>query len=226
MNQPATRDGEPSQDSVSLRRGVGFLGLALPMVLVLGKIWLDGGGVLGSISSYYYTAMRDYFVGTMCAMAVVLVLYRYRREDGYLSDALAVFALGVALFPTSPAGDHLTTEQMVVGYVHLTCAGLFFLCMAYFLLALFTRTDPRVTPTRQKRQRNLVYRVCGIAIVTCLVAMVATDFALPPHVKNEIHPLLWLETIAIWAFSLSWLVKGQFLVLKDKTGDHPSQGPG
>jgi Protein of unknown function (DUF998) len=225
MNHPVpARDGEPVLAHLSLRRGVGFLGLSLPIVLILGKIWLDGGGLLGSISGYYYTSMRDYFVGTMCAMGVFLALYRYRREDRYLSDALAVFAVGVALFPTNPAGANPTTGQTIIGYIHLVCASLFFLCMAYFSLALFTRTDPRRIPTRQKRRRNVLYRVCGIAIVACLVLVVATNFLLTDHLKNEVHPLLWLETVAIWAFSVSWLVKGEFLFLKDESPDRGSQG--
>jgi hypothetical protein len=62
-----------------LRKGIGFLGLALPIVLILSKIWLDEGGIQGSISAYYYTTMRDYFGGTMCAMGILLASYRYRR---------------------------------------------------------------------------------------------------------------------------------------------------
>lgn len=52
MNHPVpVRGGELVLAHQSLRRGVGFLGLALPIVVILGKIWLDGGGVLDSISS-------------------------------------------------------------------------------------------------------------------------------------------------------------------------------
>src|SRR5664280_3235431 len=52
---------------LGVRRGIGFLSLVLPIVLILGNRWLDGGGIRGSISDYYFTVMRDYFVGTMCA---------------------------------------------------------------------------------------------------------------------------------------------------------------
>lgn len=201
---------------LGLRKGIGFLGLTLPIVLILGKILLDGGGIRGSISGYYYTVMRDYFVGTMCAMGVFLTSYRYRREDNYLSNAIAVFAVGVALFPTIPGGANPTTSQMVVGYVHLICASLFFLCMAYFSLSLFTRTDPQLNPTRKKRQRNVLYRVCGVTIMACLVLVVVTNFGFTNHVKDELHPLLWLEAIAVWAFAVSWLIKGEFLFLKDE----------
>jgi len=136
--EPATNGGL-AMSYLGLRKGIGFLGLALPIVLMVGKIWLDGGGIENSISAYYYTGMRNYFVGTMCAIGVFFTSYRYRREDNYLSDAVAAFAVGVALFPTTPAIASPTTSQTIVGYVHLTSASLFFLCLAYFSLFLFTK---------------------------------------------------------------------------------------
>jgi hypothetical protein len=200
---------------LGLRRGIGFLSLALPIVLILGNRWLDGGGLRGSISDYYFTVMRDYFVGTMCALGVLLVSYRYRREDNYLSNAVAVFAIGVALFPTAPSGANPTAAQTLVGYVHLACATLFFLGMACFSLFLFPRTETGLIPTPQKRQRNAVYRVCGIAIVGCLVLVVVTNVVFTSNLRDQVHPVFWLESIAVWAFSVSWLVKGEFLFLKD-----------
>lgn len=201
---------------LGVRRGIGILGLALPVVLILGTIWLDQGAVRGSISSYYYTVMRDYFVGTNCAMGFLLASYRYRREDRYLSDAVAVCVVGLALFATPPALAHLSVAQTIVGYVHLVFASLFFLGMAYFCLSLFTRTDPRLPPTPQKGSRNLVYRLCGSVILTCLVLVLASDLALSDHLKDGLHPVFWLESVAVWAFSLSWLIKGELLVLRDQ----------
>ena len=58
----------PDQDAVIsyrlLRMLVGIIGFALPVVAVLGKLWLNGRGVESSISAYYYTHMRNYFVGS------------------------------------------------------------------------------------------------------------------------------------------------------------------
>ena len=42
---------------------IGILCLALPVILVLGGLWLDyGARIQGSISAYYYTPMRDVYV--------------------------------------------------------------------------------------------------------------------------------------------------------------------
>jgi hypothetical protein len=202
---------------LGVRRGVGFLSLALPVVLVLGKIWLDGGGIQTSISGYYYTVMRDYFVGTQCAIAVLLLSYGYERTDSYLGNAVAAFAVGIALLPTSRPGIHHTTAETIVGQVHLACATLFFLGMAYFSFFLFTRADTHRATTPQKRQRNVVYRVCGITIVACLALVPVTNLVLTSQLRDQVHPLFWLESVAVWAIAVSWLTKGElFVFLQDR----------
>jgi hypothetical protein len=90
-----------------------------------------------------------------------------------------------------------------VGYVQLTCATVFFLCMAYYPFSVFTRTNSKILPTPQKRKRNVVYWVCGLAIVTCLVLVVVTNLVVTYHVKGELHPVFWLESVAVWA-SVAW----------------------
>ena len=208
--------GGPALSHLGLRKGVGFLGLALPVVLALGKFLLDGGGIQGSLSGYYYTVMRDYFVGSNCATATLLLCYRYRREDGYLSAALAASAVGLALFPTNPPGvAGLTAGQSAAGGVHLVCSTLYFLGQAYFCFAVFTRTDPGSVPTPRKLQRNIVYRVSGIAIVVCLVLIAVANQLLTKELRDQFHPVFWLESVAVWAFSVCWLIKGRALFLKD-----------
>ncbi len=32
---------------------------------------------------------------------------------------------------------------------------------------------------------------------------------------DDMHPVFWLESIALWAFGISWIVKGE-IILKDK----------
>lgn len=65
-----------------LRKAIGYLGIALPFILVFGNMLLNKPGIQSSISSYYYTPMRDVFVGTMCAIAVFMMSYKgYERKD-------------------------------------------------------------------------------------------------------------------------------------------------
>jgi hypothetical protein len=170
----------------------------------------------GSISAYYYTGMRNYFVGTLCALAVFLFSYRYAPRDNFLSNLASLLALGIVFFPTTPSGEDTTWT----GRIHVICAISFFLMLAIFAYFVFTRPPlPKEQLEPRKRTRNQIYRACGVIIVVCLVLSPLLDWVLSDDLRDQIHPLFWLESIAIWAFSFSWIVKGDLIPwLKDEPG--------
>jgi hypothetical protein len=61
-----------------MRVGVGVLGIALPLVLVFGdKIAFHGNPFpRSSLSVYYYSGMRDEFVGILSATGIFLITYK------------------------------------------------------------------------------------------------------------------------------------------------------
>jgi uncharacterized membrane protein YobD (UPF0266 family) len=66
----------------------------------------------------------------------------------------------------------------------------------------------------QKRRRNQVYMVCGWIIVAAIVLVIVSNIVDPPSGWNTLY---WLETVAVVAFGVSWLVKGEFLgILADR----------
>jgi hypothetical protein len=197
---------------LALRRTVGIIGTALPFVLVAGKWLLDGWGIQSSISGYYYTSMRDVFVGSICATGVFLLSYRgYDRADDLAGNLACVFAVGLSLCPTSPSTGASAT-QTLVGQIHLVFAAAYFLTLAYFSLVLFTKTHPNGRMTERKKQRNVIYAVCGYTILACL-GLVAIDFAFLRHsALQAIDPVFWLETAAVVAFGVSWLTKGEAIL--------------
>jgi hypothetical protein len=216
---------------LDLRMAIGIIGLALPFVLPLGQILLHALGIQSSlhspviensVSSYYYTDMRNIFVGSMCAIGVFLMSYQgYDRRDARAGRFAFVCAIGVALFPTSPL-PVATPDQKLIGGIHLTFAALLFLTLAYFSLKLFIKTDPNKTPSRQKLKRNRVYRISGYVILACIALIVVA--AVPPikAMVEQLKPRFWLEAIAIVAFGVSWLTKGE-AILKDQ--ETPSAAP-
>src|SRR6266511_2620927 len=150
-----------------LRRAIGIIGIALPFVLIIGKMVVDGGDLGGSLSGYYYTDMRDVLVDSMCAAGVFLIAYYgHNVIDNLASTIAGAGAIGLALFPTTP--DNPTSWDKTSGILHLVFAGVFFLMLAYICLQLFTRNDGE-QQTGRKFQRNAVYRVCGVVIIVCLV---------------------------------------------------------
>ena len=125
---------------LGLRKGIGIIGITLPIVLVIGKGMLESPGISDSISAYYYSVMRNVFVGSLCAIAIFLISYRYEHLDDIAGDLAGAFAIGVALFPTAPDVG-ATGQQMMIGVLHGLFAACFFLTLAFFALVLFRKTD-------------------------------------------------------------------------------------
>lgn len=209
---------------LTIRRIVGFLAFLLPIVVAIGGPLLsECSGLQNSISDYYHTIMRNYFVGTLCAVAVVLFAYKgYERKDDIAGDLAAFLVLLVAFFPTPPdapiAGCILEPEgfQHWFGYVHLGAASLFFLTLSYFSIKLFTKTDPNKPMTDGKRHRNMIYRWCGYIMIGCMVLLIPF-FAIPvlDEYRAQFKVVFVLEFVMLWAFGVSWLTKGE-IIFEDK----------
>jgi hypothetical protein len=215
-------------DERMIRRIVGFLGMAMPVVLaVWGFFILNGWHLQGSLSDYYSLRTRDAFVGILFVIGWLLFAYKgYEKLDGIAGKFAWIFALGVALFPNSGAG----WERII----HFTSATCLFVVLASFSLFLFTKTKksppglkntltnfrfgalpPDKSVTFRKKARNGVYIACGIIILACLLLLGLYMWLGQQTIIKEWNPTFWLETVMIWAFGVSWFVKGE-TILKDK----------
>ena len=200
-----------------LRRAVGALGIALPVVLAIGALVIFQTGLRDSISDYYHTGMRNVFVGILCAIGVFLMSYRgYKIIDDRPGDPRGIFALAgvyaicVALFPTDGATG-ASAAVTTVGLLHLLFAALFFLNTAYVSLVLFIRTDPTQTLSEEKKRRILIYKICGWTILAA-IALIGLHALLPTGIRltlAPVRPVFWLESVAVGAFGISWLTKGK-----------------
>ena len=106
-------EGSLALSYLGVRRAIGVIGILLPFVLLIGAWLIDRVGVQASISDYYYTVMRNVFVGSMCANGVFFLSYRYAKVDTVVSSLIGLAAIGVALFPTTPVNP--TPTEMAVG---------------------------------------------------------------------------------------------------------------
>jgi hypothetical protein len=216
MSQPSGTQAPVVLSYLDLRKAVGIIGVALPFVLAIGKVISQGPGFQDSISSYYYTDMRNIFVGSLCAIGLFLMSCRgYDWRDRLAGTLACIFAVGVAFFPTTPSPD-APARQKCIGMAHLTFAALLFLTLAFFCIKLFTETDQE-TPTRQKLQRNIVYRICGYAILGCILFIAIFKLFLLNLLPQTllVPPVFLFESLAILAFGVAWLIKGETL-LKDQ----------
>lgn len=214
----------------AMRRMVGIIALLLPFVLAGGTILISLAGprhalpdplLQRSISDYRYTAMGGCYVGSLCAIAAFLMCARgYDLTDeitGYLAGALA---LGVALCPSVNPRDpvHLPL-QLELNTVHTVFAAQMFLVLAYFCLFLFRKSSPGKSRTRRKQHRNAVYAVCGTVILVCDAVMVSLNLEGAARILKPFNPLLTCESLALIAFGVAWLTKGNG-ILRDRPHNH------
>lgn len=217
---------DPDRDDVvrayyRIRRMLGWLGLSLPVVLILGG-WLSKGAVEPSLSDYYHTLMRDAFIGVLTAIGLFLITYPgHPRQPGeHLSDDMITTLAGLAAFGVAYFPNEMRTNanllgsitQQMLGYrlaaaAHYLSAVVFLSGLAAMCLRRFTRT---ARPVRRR-----IYRACGWTIVAMTLAVIAASWFKimgpegPQAVVNRGLLVLWFEAIAIWAFALAWLVKGR-----------------
>jgi hypothetical protein len=185
---------------LALRRFVGFIGVSLPIVLIIGMaLFFEGPVIQESISHYYYTGMGDVFVGLVCFVALFLFFYSgHDVWENIVTTVTGGFALGIAWLPTTKEGD-LTT----VGLLHLICATFFFLLLAYISLRLFSYKSPPVTSIQ--KALNKIYITCGTVIIVCVVLI----FIFKLVIKHDSIYVFILESIALVFFGISWLTKGR-----------------
>jgi len=201
---------------LELRRAVGWVALGLPFALII-PWWVLGNHILpSSISGYYYTGMRNLFEGCLCAIAMFNLCCRgYDWKDEAAGAFSAVCALGVAFCPTTPDSITPTLFQQHVGAAHLIFASLLFVTLAYFCLFLFRTTAGDRMVTRRKLQRNMVYLVCGWAILASIALIMLFKLLKQPYLIGQLGAMFCFETTALAAFGIAWLVKGE-TILRDE----------
>ncbi len=215
------------QSYTRVRLALGFLGLALPLILLIGGLTSTEGSCVrtGSleptISDFYHTAYRDIFVGALCAMGVFLVSYRgYPREagewisDNGLSTIAGIAGFGLAFFPNDggTCKDTLSIFQQIVGpdaarNLHYAFALVFFLSLAGFCFFKFSKTG--------RTWRGRIYVACGYGI---LLALLLTAIAVFFKTREgswlgglvvDYSLIFYFEALGVWAFALSWIVKSR-----------------
>lgn len=233
MATPAPPSRTPEDHAASyqgLRVAVGALGFMIPAAfIVIGGL---RGDIRPSISAFYSTTFGDILVGGLSAIAIFLFSYRgyTPQEDEIISDLklariTAIAALGVAFLPTD--GFLFRPDSIldlrgwtdVVSILHFLSAATFLGCLGVFSLWKFTRSGTlREDWSAEKVFRNRIYVSCGWTIFASIGAIALIKWLPFPGPDHGPFPdwLFWLETLAVWAFALSWLVKGESLKLARK----------
>ena len=210
-----SNSGDPRLISFqTLRKTVGWLGISLPLAMIVGNFLFGNCASLqDTVSHYYYTVTGDLFVGILIAVALFLFTYKgYDKKDNWWTALAGFFALCVALFPTndnstdSCAIIHLPDHELR-RMVHYVSAASFFLVLAGISYFLFTKN--RGVLTKEKKMRNKIYRICGVVILLSMLAVGWYGFSHQGERWSALKPVFWLEWLSLLAFGVSWLVKGE-----------------
>ncbi|WP_346881464.1 hypothetical protein [uncultured Algibacter sp.] len=215
---------EDSQMLISynlLRRIIGCIAFLLPIVLAIGGI-LYGGctSIENSISDYYHTEMRNILVGTLCAVAMFMFAYRGPNKSHKISGNVACFsALCVAFFPTgidtvSQCATNCMVYKSYIKTIHLISALSFFGILIYFSLKLFPSSkDATEMVCEQAKKRDTIYYISGYVMLSCII-LIALYLLFEEQliVFRNFKPVFVLEFVALWAFGLAWMAKGQLFL--------------
>ena len=192
---PGWSDAEYVMDYRALRALIGVIAILLVPVVYIGN-WLiftrhlgdcfgPNQGIPGSLSAFYYTHMRNLFVGAMCALGVFFVAYRgYGEWDNRITNVAGLAAICIALFPTlppsysqSPGGPnlfftasnrcgpvtpityHLSPHQSAYRWVHVVSLIVLFTMVFLMVLVQFTRTDKPEGERQPANSEHLIGKI-------------------------------------------------------------------
>lgn len=211
-----------------LRVAVGVMGIALPVVLLVGdSLVLDTALTMKpSLSAYYHSPMRDFYVAVLFATGVVLVTYRIAERDfvAWLSSSAGLAVFLVALVPTglppgcSPGTDapaegcpRLTDLQdyfgeAVLASTHRWASIVFILAMALLTVIFALQEDNR----RRSADARAPWFWGSFHWACAMVMLAALAFNGVSDVVGfwRGYTLTVVESVCAAAFGASWLAKG------------------
>lgn len=212
-----------------IRVSVGFIGILLPIALMLGE-WLlirEDVEFHGSLSAYYHSPMRDLFVASLSVTGFLLMTYmagERRTSDFRVSLVAGAAVVGVAFFPTGrpglepgaalcgvvpePAGcssvQQALGEKLTAG-IHFGFAAVFIIGLAVIAYLFAQRDKDR----NHERKYARIQHICVWVIVASIVWVALGSFL--PLTIGPFTPLYVGEVGSVWAFGVSWLIASRDL---------------
>jgi hypothetical protein len=203
-----------------IRRAIGYLGIALPVLLiVLPFIPFFKTEIQPSLSAYYYTNLHDLFTGTLSAVGLFMISYKGHdnpsllKNDQLLTNVAGIMAIGVALVPDAPKSGNPEVVSLIpyqlpwLSTLHYIFAALLFGIFALLAINVFTigQNKAEDIPVSSINENN-IYRFCGIAIIIMMILVPVSE-----ELELFKYSTLILEALALFFFGTAWLIKGRAL---------------
>ncbi len=179
-----------------MRRATVIFACSWPLILWLYGLFVFNIELQGSMSAYYHTPMRNWFVGVCFILGVLLWVYRgFGRLENWLLNVAGVCAVLVALFPTG------TTYAKFHGLFAI----IFFSCCA-FVCAVESRHTLAGHP-HAKRYRTIYIALGILMFVLPITAWVVSVWINASQPGGRGTWLFWVELFAVEVFATYWFVK-------------------
>ena len=209
------------QTMYKLRLAIGILGIFLPVFLLA----LHDGQVMKSYSLYYYTGSVIAFTAIISSFSVVLISYtgypkgvKEKWSDNLITTIAGIMAAIVVIVPAASGGPNplydYYDQPYLLGYeegpvrdmIHIVCTVIFISLlgsMPFFKFVL----SPNIS-----RPIYRFYKVSGLVVWGAMLAL-GILFLVEKVGSVDVTSwfpdyIFWLETIAVWSFSMAWMVKG------------------
>lgn len=206
-----------------LRAGLAGLAFALPVVLVLG---VGTDHLQTSLSAYYHFSalaprvpgagtMRDVFVGILCAVGLLLWLYKgYSQAENIALDIAGIAAVGIAVLPMDWPPCWIRSDcppTSLMANAHSACALLFFAMTALVCVWRAKDTLPLLKNPPLERRFQRIYTGLGVAMVVIPTSVFIANRAgwRVFDIGFDGRGILIAEVIGVYVFATYWLVKSR-----------------
>ena len=183
-------------NTLRLRAIIGWLGMLLPWIVVILIQYFPA-----SISATWYTNACTPFMIILGSASMLLICYNgYTKVDDIILTCAGIAGLLICLFPCETdvpmkVGTFMIDSD-ISAIIHNISAVIFFALLSYNSFFLFTKSSGDMT--KNKKIRNVIYRICGIGMMASFTLILLPEF----HIK------MWLvEAIALFFFGISFLTK-------------------
>jgi hypothetical protein len=210
-----------SQTYFDLRRGIGILAIALPIILAVVGFAQYGLILQDSLSAYYHAfvatpqspdlhaiagngVMRNWFVGILWAVGVFLILYKgYGHRENTALNIAGVLLIMVSMFPM----DWICKSDCPKISIHGISAILFFFSIGYVCIFRSGDTLALVSNPKDQQLYKRYYTIIGWAMFAFPVIVTTLEFF-------QLHPfgtrtVFIVEVGGIWIFAVYWLLKSR-----------------
>jgi len=194
-----------------LRMGIVVISAALPVALLIYSFVNQGGLEQGSMSAFYGAyggVMRNWFVGSLCAIGAFLILYKgFSFKEDMALNAAGSCAILIAMTPC----DCWTDSAVSKSWLHTLFAVLFFATMAYVCFTCALKTID-LLPKKDRQRFRRAYFWIGVALLASPGAALVLDTFLG-QIQRTLQTtrvpvfVFAFEAIGVWVFALYWFTK-------------------